>query len=114
MPMVKSALALDATWPIFSYICWRLSTLGIHCLIGTFHHGELHIHLGGDLGGFHCHFEELVVDISTWNPLEARRCTFDSSSSFFDGDAPISWAYVCWRLVHVALTTSLFYVLLNN
>jgi hypothetical protein len=43
--------------------------------------------------GFIAYFEELIVDRSTWNPLEARHCTFDSSHAFFDGDVPLSWAY---------------------
>jgi hypothetical protein len=67
MPIVKSALAIEATWSIFLCIYWRPFTLESFDSFfgGTFQLGELHIHLG-DLGGFLIYFEELVVDLFSW------------------------------------------------
>jgi len=47
-------------------------------------------------------FEELFMDLSTWRPLEARRCNIDTSYSLYHGDIPLSSAHFGWRLVHVA------------
>jgi hypothetical protein len=40
-------------------------------------------------------------DPPTWRPLEARNCTFDSTSSLIDGDFHLSWILLTWIFVHV-------------
>jgi len=81
MPMVKSTLDIEATWPIFPCICWRSSTLGIFysLLLKTFHLGQQHIHLGGDLGSFHC----LLWGVSCGSiNLEAFEISWEASPIF--------------------------------
>lgn len=101
-PMMKISLALKVTWPMFSCIFWRVPTRESLLFIRTFHLGELHICLGGDLGGLLAYFEELLVDLHMWSPLKAMCWTFHSTFSFFDGYVPLFATYSCWKLVHVA------------
>jgi len=65
----------------------RFATWFLHTLRRMFNLGEINIHFGGDLGGFHC----LLWGVGNGSIyLEARCCTFDSSHVFFYGDVSLS------------------------